>query len=129
MRGLGTRDVLVIGDRLDTDIDGAAACGVDALLVLTGVHGLADLATQPVERWPRFIAQDLRSLTEDVVTLDVVGDAVVSGNGHPLVHAVETTVKARLGQRVRVPEYRPTPGPSPIVDVQPFRLSAGSVGA
>ena len=129
VRTVGTRDVLVIGDRLDTDIDGAAACNLDALLVLTGVHGLADLATQPMDRWPRFIAQDLRSLTEPVVTLDVVGDAVVADSEHPLAAAVALAVKARLGQRVQIPEYVPTPGPSPVVDVRPFLLSTGSVSA
>ena len=129
VRSLGTRDVLVIGDRLDTDIDGAAACNVDSLLVLTGVHGLADLATQPMDRWPRFIAQDLRSLTEPVVTLDVVGDAVVADSSHPLAAAVAVAVKARIGQRVQIPEYVPTSGPSPVVDVRPFLLSAGSVGS
>lgn len=129
VRSLGTRDVLVIGDRLDTDIDGAAACNLDSLLVLTGVHGLADLATQPMDRWPRFIAQDLRSLTEPVVTLDVVGNAVVVDHEHPLPAAVALAVKARIGQRVQIPEYVHTAGPSPIVDVRPFLLTAGSVGA
>ena len=35
---------LVIGDRLDTDIEGAVTMGWDSLLVLTGVTGLEELA-------------------------------------------------------------------------------------
>ena len=35
---LGGRPALAVGDRLDTDIDGAAAAGLDAAWVLTGVH-------------------------------------------------------------------------------------------
>lgn len=53
---------LAIGDRLDTDIAGATAAGMDALFVFGGVHGWTDVATaEPVAR-PRFVATDLRSL-------------------------------------------------------------------
>ncbi|HEX8972816.1 HAD-IIA family hydrolase [Oryzihumus sp.] len=53
---------LAVGDRLDTDIAGANAAGVDALVVLTGVHGPADLAAAGVESRPRYVAADLRCL-------------------------------------------------------------------
>ena len=36
-------DPLVVGDRLDTDIEGAVTMGWDSLLVLTGVTGLEEL--------------------------------------------------------------------------------------
>jgi hypothetical protein len=53
---------LAIGDRLDTDILGATAAGMDALFVFGGVHGWADVVA--VERLgrPRFVATDLRCL-------------------------------------------------------------------
>jgi glycerol 3-phosphatase-2 len=41
--GLGADRVLMIGDRLDTDIAGAQAAGLDSALVLTGVSTLADV--------------------------------------------------------------------------------------
>lgn len=44
---VGTREALVVGDRLDTDIDGAHTVGLESFLVLTGVSTLADLRTQP----------------------------------------------------------------------------------
>ncbi|MCM2580600.1 HAD-IIA family hydrolase [Streptomyces meridianus] len=58
----GARRPLVVGDRLDTDIEGAHAGGVDSLLVLTGVTGPAELlAAQPRQR-PTYLAPDLRGL-------------------------------------------------------------------
>lgn len=59
---LGVSNPLVIGDRIDTDIDGAHASGMDSLLVLTGVTSLADLAELEAARQPTFVATDLRCL-------------------------------------------------------------------
>jgi glycerol 3-phosphatase-2 len=53
---------LMVGDRLDTDIAGAARLGIDSLQVLTGVHGLRDLVELPPDRRPTYVASDLRSL-------------------------------------------------------------------
>jgi HAD superfamily hydrolase (TIGR01457 family) len=39
----GTEDALVVGDRIETDISGAVAAGLDAALVLTGAAGPGDL--------------------------------------------------------------------------------------
>ncbi len=53
---------LVVGDRLDTDIEGAVTMGWDSLLVLTGVSGLAEIVrATPAER-PTYIGADLESL-------------------------------------------------------------------
>jgi len=60
-RARGTRP-LVIGDRLDTDIEGAHAAGLPSLLVLTGVTRLADLVTAPPNRRPSYLARDLGGL-------------------------------------------------------------------
>ena len=60
---LGCRNALVIGDRLDTDIDGAIAAGLDSLLVLTGVHGRNDVAKRTPDLRPTYVASDLRCLT------------------------------------------------------------------
>jgi glycerol 3-phosphatase-2 len=60
-RAGGTRP-LMVGDRLDTDIEGARNAGVDSLLVLTGVTGLAELvAAKPAQR-PTYVAADLGGL-------------------------------------------------------------------
>ncbi len=51
---------LVIGDRLDTDIAGAAALGWDSLLVLTGITRRGDLEGASVR--PTHVAEDLSIL-------------------------------------------------------------------
>ena len=53
---------LAVGDRLDTDIQGAVTAEMDSLLVLTGVSGPADLLAAPVERRPTYVAADLSGL-------------------------------------------------------------------
>jgi HAD superfamily hydrolase (TIGR01457 family) len=51
---------LVIGDRLDTDIEGAAALGWPSLLVLTGVTTRSDLASSKLQ--PTYVGEDLLAL-------------------------------------------------------------------
>ncbi len=53
---------LVIGDRIDTDIAGAAGMGWDSLLVLTGVSTPEDAAASQPR--PTFVAEDLRALVD-----------------------------------------------------------------
>ncbi|MEU2183997.1 HAD-IIA family hydrolase [Streptomyces thermolilacinus] len=96
----GARRPLVVGDRLDTDIEGAYNGGVDALLVLTGVTTPAVLLAAPPEHRPTYVDADLRGLLTaqpDVTgtagggfrcggwTAGVEGDALVlGGSGGPL---------------------------------------------
>ncbi|HEY8533666.1 MAG TPA: HAD-IIA family hydrolase [Micromonospora sp.] len=58
----GASRPLVVGDRLDTDIEGAVRAGMDSLLVLTGVTGAVELLTAPAHRRPTYIAADTRGL-------------------------------------------------------------------
>lgn len=53
---------LVVGDRLDTDIAGARAVGVDSMLVLSGVSGAAELLVAPANQRPDYLAADLRGV-------------------------------------------------------------------
>jgi HAD superfamily hydrolase (TIGR01450 family) len=68
----GTRFALVVGDRLDTDIDGAHCVGLPSLLVLTGVSTLTDLRKQPAERLPSYVATSLDALNHPVVQVDPI---------------------------------------------------------
>jgi len=62
VRRVGGQRPLMVGDRLDTDIEAARRIGLDSLLVLTGVTGLTELvAATPAER-PTYIAPDLAGL-------------------------------------------------------------------
>jgi glycerol-1-phosphatase len=58
----GARRPLVVGDRLDTDIEGAFEGGVDSLLVLTGVTRAAQLPAAPPRHRPTYVDADLRGL-------------------------------------------------------------------
>ncbi|GAA1759019.1 HAD hydrolase-like protein [Nostocoides vanveenii] len=95
--GIEPAAVLGVGDRLETDIAGATAAGMDSLLVLTGVHGIRDASLAPVAERPKFVVSDLRGLIEpyaaptptpdgwacDGATVRVDGDRVLVACGGP----------------------------------------------
>lgn len=91
---------LVVGDRLDTDIDGALGVGWDSLLVMTGVTTLADLAALDSSRRPTYVGADLSALLEPPATpggwrARVVHDALeVTGAGD--LHAWWAAASAAL---------------------------------
>src|SRR5271166_967861 len=60
----GARHPLVVGDRLDTDIEAAHRVGADSLLVLTGVTGPAEAVLAPPSQRPTYLAEDLAGLLE-----------------------------------------------------------------
>lgn len=74
--GVAPERVLAIGDRLETDIEGAHHAGMDSLLVLSGVHGVLDAVSAPPERRPTWIAPDLRALREEVESLEPAAAAL-----------------------------------------------------
>jgi glycerol-1-phosphatase len=91
LRRSGSRAALVVGDRMDTDIAGANAVGLDSLLVLTGVSTVDDfLRAVPAQR-PTFVSFGLDSLNAEVAG-DVTEwhaefdgtDIVLSGAGDPI---------------------------------------------
>lgn len=65
---------LVVGDRLDTDIEGANRAEMASLLVLTGVDGITDALTAPAVRRPTWILPDLSTVAAPLP------DAVVEGS-------------------------------------------------
>jgi len=95
IRSAGARRPLVVGDRLDTDIAGATAAELDALLVLTGVATPAQVLQAEPELRPRYISADLGGLLVPLSDVeigkqpgwDVQVDAdtlAVTGSGDPL---------------------------------------------
>jgi glycerol-1-phosphatase len=66
-RRVGGEHPLMVGDRLDTDIEGARRAEVDSLLVMTGVTSLPDLVGATPDQRPTFVAHDLRALARPPV--------------------------------------------------------------
>ncbi|HET7430019.1 MAG TPA: HAD-IIA family hydrolase [Nocardioides sp.] len=64
IRRVGGDHPLMVGDRLDTDIEGAANVDVDSLLVMTGVTDLAELVAAEGALRPTYVASDLAGLFE-----------------------------------------------------------------
>ncbi len=58
----GAERPLVVGDRLDTDLQGARSAGMPGLLVLTGVHGTREVVSAPPDQRPDLIGADLSAL-------------------------------------------------------------------
>lgn len=59
---LGATKPLAVGDRLDTDIEGGNAAGMDTFQVLTGVSGPLALLRAPKAQRPTFIADSMADL-------------------------------------------------------------------
>ena len=64
IRRVGGSRPLMVGDRLDTDIDGAINADCESLLVMTGVTDLVQLVAVPAGRRPTYVAPDLGGLLE-----------------------------------------------------------------
>ena len=79
LRRVGGHRPLVVGDRLDTDIEGANATGYDSLLVMTGVTGVPELVAAAPALRPTYVAADLGALGRVQRAPQVEHEAVVDG--------------------------------------------------
>ncbi len=75
----GAKAPLVVGDRLDTDIEAAYRAGVHSLLVLTGVSRPADVLLAPARQRPTYVAQTLDALLEPYPEVTREGDGFGCG--------------------------------------------------
>ncbi|TSI13672.1 HAD-IIA family hydrolase [Brevibacterium aurantiacum] len=74
-RRIGAQRPLMVGDRLDTDIEGGNSAGFETALVLTGVHDIHDaLRARPGLR-PTYILPSLRGLPKLIDGEDTYGSA------------------------------------------------------
>ncbi|MBE1489088.1 HAD-IIA family hydrolase [Plantactinospora soyae] len=74
-RQAGATRPLTVGDRLDTDIEGAVRAGLDSLLVLTGVTRPVDLLHAPLLARPTYVATDLGGLFDPAQVARLPGPA------------------------------------------------------
>jgi glycerol 3-phosphatase-2 len=103
------RAPLVIGDRLDTDIEGANAAKLPSLMVLTGVSTALDAVYAEPARRPTYIGRDLRALHTagrllavgpqpgwhvkvETGAVTVSGDGRDDGDGLSIVRAVASAI-------------------------------------
>jgi HAD superfamily hydrolase (TIGR01450 family) len=75
----GARHPLVIGDRLDTDIEAAYNTGTDSLLVLTGVDTPRTVTLASPHRRPSYIAETLDALLEPYPEVTASGSGASCG--------------------------------------------------
>ncbi|MCK6064864.1 MULTISPECIES: HAD-IIA family hydrolase [Microbacterium] len=75
----GASAPLFIGDRLDTDIQGASRAGIRSALVLTGIDRPKHLLAAPPDARPDFIVSDLRELFEPYPETVVRGERTTVG--------------------------------------------------
>lgn len=91
------RNPIVVGDRLDTDIEGAAAVGCPSLLVLSGVTTPAALlAAAPAGR-PDFVSADLDGLLGPHPQPRLVGDEMRCGAWSVTSEVAGLTLRAVSG--------------------------------
>jgi hypothetical protein len=76
---------LIVGDRLDTDIEGASKAGTPSLLVLTGVTSPEDLLQADAEHRPTYLGEDLRALLRPAPEVRRDGSAACCGAWRCLV--------------------------------------------
>lgn len=93
----GAKRPLVVGDRLDTDIAGAASVDVPSLLVLTGVTDIATLIAAPHGMRPDFVGEDLGALARPPAgILHAAGAPVLYGTTWCLGSASARVAKGTL---------------------------------
>lgn len=121
---------IMVGDRLDSDIEGAHTIGIPSLLVLTGVTGLAELVAATPTLRPSYISSDTEGLFEahpvptvsdGVATLGgwqaEVADGVLDVNGEGAVddwwRVVATVAWTHLDDTGEVADVSSTESPGP----------------
>ena len=73
-RSADARKPLVVGDRLDTDIAGAVAAGLDSLLVFSGVSTPQELLDATEDMRPTYLGHDVEAVTRDGIRIDAAKD-------------------------------------------------------
>lgn len=100
LRRTDTTRALFVGDRTDTDVEGAAAVGIDSAFVMTGAHGPEDLLVAPAPGRPTWLLGDLRELHMPPRTVQVDGPLARCGDQRATIVAgrLEVTTGTTRGE-------------------------------
>ena len=93
IRRVGGDRPLMVGDRLDTDIEGAANAEIDSLLVMTGVTGLTELVAAPARHRPTYLAATLDGLTRSHLAPTAEGEIWRAGDWQAVAGASQVSVE------------------------------------
>jgi len=103
VRRTGASNPIFVGDRLDTDIVGAVAAGMDSLMVFSGAHGKSDLVSAPPGAQPSCIGSDVSALLAPRRTSELAGNQAicraqeaVAAAGQIVVTTAPTTFEEQL---------------------------------
>ncbi|WP_156760340.1 HAD-IIA family hydrolase [Microbacterium karelineae] len=83
----GAAKPLMLGDRLDTDIQGAQAAGMDSAIVLTGIDRPKHVLAAPTHARPTYILGDLREMFEPYPAVTRRGEVTTVGDARVRVGA------------------------------------------
>lgn len=99
----GAQRPVFVGDRIDTDIMGAHAVGIESFFVFTGAHGVRDVCLAPENGRPTAIGWNVASLFEPQRVATVDADGAVCGgvrarvvDGLPVIDGDLSTRDAQL---------------------------------
>lgn len=86
---LASRRPVMIGDRLDTDIEAGTRLGIPSLLVMTGVTTVHDLLHASPHLRPTYVGADLRVLLDAVPEIEWGAEPLTEARcGHALVRVI-----------------------------------------
>lgn len=119
VRRTGAQRPLVVGDRLDTDIEGAVAAATPSLLVLTGVTTPSELLGAPARARPTYIAADLRGLLAAHPEVTVDGDEARCGDWVAAIRDGYVEVSAQVAPDGAVPRGCGAADGQPSIDARP----------
>lgn len=113
----GAHSPLVVGDRLDTDIEGASAVGCDSILVLSGVTQPVDLLTAPLHHRATYLGRDVSALLFAHPEVSTVANRTECTQWSVVSSATTLTLSLKVGQNTQT---------STIDDLDPLRTLVGA---
>ena len=100
----GSREAVMVGDRLDTDILGANRSGIRSVMVLTGIDQAKQVLAAVPDQRPTYIVDDLRALHAPyaVAATETTSDGAVTAAGDAVVRRRGSVLSVERGSGVEL---------------------------